>query len=111
MSDTPFTFSHPMLLHARRASTNRQGNEKMVYRFRNGYGASMIWDKLHSEPVYEIAVTRYSGPEDGSWELCYETHITDDVLRHMDADIARSVLEQVGDLPPDALALAGAKLD
>lgn len=110
MSDTPFTFSHPMLLHARRLATNRAGNEQVVYRFRNGYGASMIWDKMQSEPVYELAVTRYSGPEDGSWELCYETPITDDVMGHMDADIAMSVLEQVGDLPPDAKALPGAFL-
>ncbi len=110
MSDSPFAFSHPMLLHARRSSTNRMGNEQVVYRFRNGYGASMIWDRASSESGYEIGVTRYEGPDDNSWELCYETPITSDVLVRLDVDEARAVLKQVGDLPPDALALPGAFL-
>jgi len=110
MSDSPFAFSHPMLLHARSNWKNRMGKAQVVYRFRNGYGASMIWDRASSGSGYEIAVTRYEGPDDNSWELCYETPITSDVLVRLDADEAREVLKQVGDLPPDARALGGAVL-
>ena len=56
-----------------------QGGLQMIYKFDNGYGASVI----QHEGSY--------GSHKGKWELavlchgalCYDTHITDDVLGHL----------------------------
>ena len=84
------------------------------FRFMNGYGASVIQSSVSyggSSGLLEIAVLRYLGQKNDEFELCYDTHITSDVLGHLSQDHARAILDQIAQLPPDAQALAGAKLD
>ena len=83
-------------------------------RFMNGYGASVIQSSMSyggSSGLLEIAVLRYLGQKNDEFELCYDTHITSDVLGHLSQDHACAILDQIAELPPDARALAGARLD
>jgi len=71
------------------------GGVQHVYRFPNGYGASVI------QGTYT-----YGGP-DGLWEvavlkgenLCYDTPITDDVLGYCDDDAVADLLVRIAALP------------
>jgi hypothetical protein len=60
---------------------NNWGANQMVFRFPNGYGASVI----HGTGTYgvELAVTKYDGDH---YELCYDTHVTNDVIGHLEQD-------------------------
>ena len=75
--------------------TSRIGNHQRIYKFPNGYGASVI----------QGAFT-YGGP-DGLWELavldrdgnlCYDTPITGDVLGHLTADDVEEALDRIAAL-------------
>ena len=82
-------------------------------RFRNGYGASIITGGMSyggKMGLLEIAVIRFRSESNDDFELCYDTHITSDVLGHLSADQARGILDQIAALPPDAQALGGAQL-
>jgi hypothetical protein len=83
------------------------------FRFRNGYGASVIPDARSldaSHRLLEIAVLRFSGQGPGEFDLCYDTPIARDVLRQLSLSEAHDVLDQISRLPPDAQALPGARL-
>jgi hypothetical protein len=88
------------------------GNYERI-RFRNGYGASIIQGGMAygGATSLEIAVIRFLSANNSDFELCYDTHITSDVLGHLSADQARGILEQIVALPPDARALGGARLE
>jgi len=88
------------------------GGRQRIYKFPNGFGASVIpeyeftEDDEHDEhldpedtnkmkPVkgwYEIAVLDYDG------ELCYNTEVTDDVLRHQCDPDVDNILGQISRL-------------
>lgn len=74
---------------------NDVGYPQTIYKFPNGYGASVI--KFNY--VYfgiEIAVLRFD--EDGNWDINYSTPITDDVIGGLDEEARDNVLQQVFDL-------------
>jgi len=65
--------------------------------FKNGYGVSVIKAKGsygYEQGLHEIAVFK-----DG--DLCYDTHITDDVLGSQTEDQITEVMRQVEALPTD----------
>jgi hypothetical protein len=68
-----------------------------VYRFPNGYGASVI--QSSSSYGLELGVVKFTGDK---WHLTYETPVTDDVL----GDLTPEFLEQALD---DIAALAKAE--
>lgn len=56
--------------------------EQRVYKFPNGYGASVIKGGMaygSDDAPYELAVIKFRTDRDG-FDLCYDTHITDDVI-------------------------------
>lgn len=63
-----------------------------VYRFQNGYGASVIRTDFSyggKEGLWELAVVRWS---DDSWSIVYDTPVTSDVLgRLSDADVSEAL--------------------
>ena len=110
---TLLDYQHPMLFKSRDIR-NVRNESQVVYRFRNGYGASVINTGAGSgryKKLYELAVIRFRSQEEESWDLCYETPITDDVITSLDSKEVAKILNRVGDLPPDAKALPGAMLD
>lgn len=76
-----------------------------VYRFQNGYGASVV-ALGHG---LELAVIRFMSPSIDDWDLCYDTKIASDVLPRLDESEMLAYLRQIDELPADARALPGAE--
>jgi len=91
------------------------GTVHLIYHFENGYGASVIpeYDPMRSglEPLgsrhivpgrLELAVLKYTGTgdfhDDHNWDLCYDSPITDDVLRYLTQDEVDTLLDQIAGL-------------
>jgi len=79
--------------------------EQRIYRFDNGYGASVVRFNFGfggsyggEAGLWELAVLRF---QDGSdkYELTYDTPITDDVIGHLDEDEVQEHLRRIRDLP------------
>lgn len=116
MHEEILSYSHPMLLRINTPPKPswRSDGFQVVYRFRNGYGASVV-QHMNSYGgdmgKYELAVARWRSADDNDWEIYYGTDITNDVLGHLGSGDVHDILNQLGTLPPDAQALAGAVLD
>lgn len=67
------------------------------YRFKNGYGASVVRGPYSygGPKLYELAVL------DKDSNICYTTPITDDVIGWLDEDAVDAVLDQIEALPPE----------
>ena len=73
-----------------------ESNKQLVFKFKNNFGASLINGKY----TYgnEIAVLEFKGESD-SYELTYNTPITDDVLPFLKTvDEISEVLNQIKEL-------------
>lgn len=70
---------------------------QLVFRFPNGYGASLI--NGPGSYGYELAVTKFYGPGDDDWHLCYDTPVTSDVLGWLGPDDIEAALDQINALP------------
>lgn len=74
---------------------NDLGYPQTIYKFPNGYGASII--KI--EYIYfgiEIAVLKFD--ENGNWDIDYSTPLTNDVIGGLNEESRDSVLQQIFDL-------------
>lgn len=74
---------------------NDLGYPQTIYKFSNGYGASVI--KFNY--VYfgiEIVVLRFD--ENGNWDIDYSTPITNDVIGGLNEESRDSVLQQIFEL-------------
>lgn len=67
--------------------------DHQMYLFNNGYGASIITESIPDH--WELAVL-----SDNNTRICYDTSITDDVLRYLDKSAVERVLVQIENLPP-----------
>jgi hypothetical protein len=77
--------------------------EQHIYRFENGYGASVIRGGIsygHEEGLWELAVVTFEDESPESFRLCYRTPITSDVEGHLSADDVGALLARIRDLPP-----------
>jgi hypothetical protein len=66
-----------------------------VHFFDNGYGVSVVrfpGSYGFEQNLYEVAILK--GTKE-THELCYDTHITDDVLGHRDETDINNILEEV----------------
>ena len=73
-----------------------------MYRFSNGYGASVICGPYTyggSEGLFEVAVIEFEGTDNGLYDLVYDTPITDDVIGHLTEEEVQKILEQIEALP------------
>jgi hypothetical protein len=68
--------------------------EHKVYRFDNGYGASVVRGSYtYGGPyLWELAVLKWDGEE---CNLCYTTPITDDVIGWLNEDAVDDLLEKI----------------
>ena len=82
--------------------TPRFYGRQTVYRFPNGYGASVAFDErgeLHigdHRGKYELAVVRWKADD---YEIAYDTPITSDVEAWLDWPDVEALLERIGGLP------------
>jgi len=66
------------------------GGTQVLYRFDNGYGASLIRGGLYTYGDAELAVIKYYGDGQEDFKLCYTTPVTDDVLGYLtEGDVLR----------------------
>lgn len=74
-----------------------------IFKFDNNYGASVICHKIRGyistygsvEKPYELAVIRFSSD---SFELVYDTPITDDVIGYLNEKEVEEYLEKIENL-------------
>ena len=100
-------FKEKYLLMKRKIHNGATDQE--IYRFPNGYGASVIRGKLTSyggaEGLYELAVVLYDdGPKeewstDIDFSICYDTSLTDDVLGYLTRRQVNDLLKEILELP------------
>ena len=83
----------------KKITISRHGGTQTIYRFDNGYGASII----RNEYSYgdELAVTTYKNTNSdiNDFELCYNTPITRDVLGHLTPSDIEVLLIKIAALP------------
>jgi len=118
MHEQVLSYTHPQLLRTISPQGARSSLERLefqaIFRFRNGYGASVVQHKgsySGDKGRYELAVAMWDSERDNDWGICYSTPITNDVLGHLEPSDVFDILNQVAALPPDAQALPGAILD
>ena len=80
------------------------GHPQTLYKFPNGYGASVIefYHYGFEEERIEIAVVHFDN--DGKYHLDYSTPITDDVICGLDIEERDNVLQRIFDLKEDSNA-------
>ena len=77
------------------SNDNVNGGIQKVYKFPNGYGASVIkgpYTYGGKKGLWELAVLKGE-------ELCYDTDITSDVIGHLNDPEMDAVLRQIERLP------------
>ena len=74
----------------------RLGGVQLVYRFSNGYGASVINSHV-TGPGWELAVLRWDGREA---RVTYDTPVTGDVEPGLSWEEVKRLLKQIAKLPP-----------
>lgn len=87
--------------------THHSGNGiQKIYRFPNGYGASVIRYKIkdyygsytNNDKEWELAVIKFKGTEDNSFELNYMTKITGDVMGYLSDEQVQKILKKISKL-------------
>lgn len=71
------------------------GGQQQIHRFSNNYGASIIRGGRFAYGGLELAVLKFKSEDNDSFDLCYDTHITDDVLGHLEEDQLNPLLADV----------------
>lgn len=81
------------------------GGTQRLYRFDNGYGASVVrfpYSYGGDSGLWELAVTEYHGEGTDSYSLTYETEITNDVIGHLTEGEVDELLARIEALPARA---------
>ena len=104
-------FDHPSIS---KPHPTMKGIQK-IYKFPNGYGASVVRFKLplmpeifggktlreygsytSNEREWELAVIKFD--KKGNWELTYDTPITNDVIGHLKKNDVEKILQKIKNL-------------
>lgn len=75
------------------------GGEQRLYRFDNGYGASVVkfpGTLGFNHDLWELAVIFWYNDED--YQLVYTTDITDDVIGHLSEKDVEDILKRIKEL-------------
>lgn len=77
----------------------KDGGTQALYRFPNGYGASVIQHSFSygaKDGLWELGVIVWDGD---SFDLTYSTPITDDVVGHLGEGEVAELLQRIAALP------------
>ena len=75
------------------SETTISGNKRAKLFFKNGYGISVLFNQNDKE--YEVAVLK--GVEE-SWHICYNTPVTDDVIRCIRSREIDNLMKEIQEL-------------
>ena len=81
------------------ASRHIHGGIGHVFKFDNGYGASVVKHLFSyggSQNLWELAVIRFD--DAGDWRLTYDTEITSDVEGYLTDEMVHDLLERIKNL-------------
>ena len=81
------------------------GGKQWVFRFPNGYGASIVT----SPGAYgglELGVLEFDGPSALDYDLTYDTPVTNDVLGYLEPAALESILDAIAALPVSIQAIS-----
>jgi hypothetical protein len=84
-----------------RTHPNHGSGVQRVYRFANGFGASVVrtpYSYGGDHGLYELAVVIFAGPDSDDYTLTYETPITSDVEGYLDESKVSELLDQIAAL-------------
>jgi hypothetical protein len=84
----------PALIH----TTRYGGGHQRIYRFANGYGASVVTSP-YARGGQELAVLRFLSDSVTDFDLAYDTPVTEDVLGHLSDGEVDWTLDQIAALP------------
>lgn len=76
----------------------RDGGVQKLYRFGNGYGASVLrcsYSYGYEDDLWEMSVIKWDGDV---FDMVFDTPIADDVLGYLDEDDVNEVLAQIEEL-------------
>lgn len=80
---------------------NGRRNKQAVFKFPNGYGASLIQGPNSyggTDGLFELAIIEFTN-EVLPWSISYDTPIADDVLGYLTEDTVMDTLNQIYKLP------------
>jgi hypothetical protein len=72
------------------------GGVQKIYRYKNNYGASVVRHSFsygNKEGLWKLAVIKWN--DDDTWDICYDTPITDDVLGYLTENAVKRYLKQI----------------
>lgn len=78
------------------SNEKRYDGVQKLYRFDNGYGASVIrhfGSYGYEKGLWELAVIHWE--DENEWHLCYDTPITDDVIGYLSEKEILIYLDQI----------------
>ena len=81
-----------------RAHPAGMGGVQRLYRFENGYGASVVRAPFtygSSDGLWELAVIEFVGDSFDEFSLTYDTDVTDDVEGHLNEVDVDRLLSQI----------------
>ncbi len=87
------------LYEATKETLSHKENLQYIFKFDNGYGASVIKNSVsygHVLDLFELAVIKFT--DEFTWNLCYSTEITDDVIGYLTNDGVLNLLEAIKNL-------------
>ena len=77
------------------------GGERHIVRFPNGYGASVVRNRMSygdDRGLYEVGVITYDRAKPSDWDLTYDTPITDNMLGWQSVEDVAEVLLRISRL-------------
>lgn len=85
-----------------RSHPARMGGVQKIYRFENGYGASVVRFSFSyggDEGLWGLAVVKFDPVNQSDWHLDYTTPITNDVIGYQSDEEVAELLDQISALP------------
>jgi hypothetical protein len=74
------------------------GGVQKIFRFTNGYGASVVRHEFSYGGLWALAVLKFHGPDIYQFGLDYSTPITDDVIGRITEDEVDALLDRIEQL-------------